>query len=205
MLRLTLSRSAFQAGLLAVLLSTRGTVGHAAPIRYEYGGTITSADPLTGVVPGTRFSGNFTYDPASKPTALVIEGSSQYFFGNSAPSVTPVADGSGITLQIGSQVTLSESGGLTLSVAQQQYAGQWGYTNADGTGAGPSTDVGIGNSSRTAGDLHWGVNLSNPTPAFGRLTRPRRSASPTFPWLRSPLTTDILVGRRRFIPGPSTR
>ena len=74
MLKLRLGQRAFRIGLFAFLALTANAVGHAALMRYEYGGTITSADPSTGITRGSRFSGTFTYDPAGSPSAMMIEG-----------------------------------------------------------------------------------------------------------------------------------
>ena len=73
--RRILGRFAVVASLVAA-----GSTAQAAPIRYEFGGRITTADPSTGVAPGTRFGGIFTYDPAAEPPVLMIEGSNQYVF-----------------------------------------------------------------------------------------------------------------------------
>lgn len=62
--------------LTALLLVAPGVTTRAEPVQYEYGGVITAAGPSTGVAPGTRFDGTFTYDPSSQvlyPT-FVYEG-----------------------------------------------------------------------------------------------------------------------------------
>ena len=81
MLKLRLGQRAFRIGLFAFLALTANAVGHAALMRYEYGGTITSADPSTGITPGSRFSGTFTYDPAGSPSAMMIEGQTTSYYG----------------------------------------------------------------------------------------------------------------------------
>ena len=81
MLKLGLGQRGFRTGLFAVLALTANAVGHAALMRYEYGGTITSADPSTGITPGSRFSGTFTYDPAGSPSAMMIEGQTTSYYG----------------------------------------------------------------------------------------------------------------------------
>jgi hypothetical protein len=133
-------------------------VGHAALMRYEYGGTITSADPSTGITPGSRFSGTFTYDPAGSPPALSnLDNSTQYFFGLSPYLPGSQADGSGITLQIGGKPVLPDPGGVYVNVTQQD-----AYRNADGTWSAPSTTVTIGNNN-TNGSPLLGLELANPT------------------------------------------
>ncbi len=79
------------------------TAAHAAPIRYEFGGVITSAPPGSGVNPGERFSGTFTYDP-DKPNgpAMVVEGLSTVTYGQYT-GYPPVGDGAGMTIEVNGQ------------------------------------------------------------------------------------------------------
>ncbi len=162
MLKLGLGQRGFRTGLFAVLALTANAVGHAALMRYEYGGTITSADPSTGITPGSRFSGTFTYDPAGSPSAMMIEGQTTSYYGLLSFPPGAKADGSGITLQIGDKSVVPDPGGVSVTVSEQQYAGQWGYRNADGTGTGPSTAVTIGNIGTKDGPF-LGLELANPT------------------------------------------
>src|SRR5690349_9717582 len=61
--------------LIAFGLALAGPrVVSAAPIRFEYGGVITEADPATGVSPGARFTGAFSYDPTQISLNMNIEG-----------------------------------------------------------------------------------------------------------------------------------
>jgi len=174
MLQLTLGRRGFRTGLFALLALTVNAVGHAALMRYEYGGTITSAASSTGVTPGTRFTGTFTYDPAGSPSAMMIEGQTDSSYGLLALRPGAMADGSGITLQIGGKSVVPDPGGVSVTVTEQQYAGQWGYRNADGTGAGPSTTVTIGNGWAKDGPF-LGLELSNPTRALFQSLAPPSS------------------------------
>jgi len=158
-----LCRRAFRTGLFAFLALSWNAAGQAALMRYEYGGTITSADPSTGITPGTRFSGTFTYDPDAKAPWLGYEGHTQYSFGLSPSYPGSQADGSGITLQVGGKTVLSDQAGMSMSVTEQEYAGQWGYGSASGTGAGPSTAIVIGNLATNNGGDFLGLTLSNPS------------------------------------------
>ena len=54
--------------LVTLLVISWCPPSEAEPIRYAYGGVITTADPSTGIVAGTRFDGTFTYDPAAPVT-----------------------------------------------------------------------------------------------------------------------------------------
>ena len=61
-----------------VALSLAAAPSSAAVMRYSFGGSITAADPSTGVAVGTPFSGTFTYDPTgpqdySEPRAYIPE------------------------------------------------------------------------------------------------------------------------------------
>jgi hypothetical protein len=99
-------------GLMTALIVIENLEVSAAPIRYEYGGVITAADPSTGVAPGTRFSGTIAYDPAEQPPAMMIEGMNEYFYGLGAHFSGAMADGSGLTLQIGGRTVLANPGGV---------------------------------------------------------------------------------------------
>ena len=102
-------------------------------IRYDFGGVIASADPSTGVTPGTRFSGSFTFDPTDPTSPLItIEGSNQYLFGRSENVPNSVADGSGLTLQVGGKTVLADPGGVQVSVNELESPGQFGYQDANG-------------------------------------------------------------------------
>src|SRR5215472_17091433 len=96
------SRLDLELGLMATLIVISNVAAYATPIRFEYGGVISSADPSTGVAPGARFSGTFAYDPAVRPSGgIMIEGSDQYIYGHSANDPGSIANGFGLTLQIG--------------------------------------------------------------------------------------------------------
>ncbi len=153
-----LCRRALQIVSVAFLALSWNAAGQAALMRYEYGGTITSADPSTGITPGTRFTGTFTYDPAGKPFAMMIEGQTDYTFGLlSWPGSQ--ADGSGITLQIGGKSVLSDQGGLSMTVTESEYPNQFSYLN----GVGPATALTISNPWTDSRSILVGLDLSNPS------------------------------------------
>jgi hypothetical protein len=148
----------------------------AAPIQFEYGGVITSADPSTGVAPGTRFSGTIAYDPAVKVPYMVYEGFSEYLYGDAAHFSGAIADGSRLTLQIGARTVLANPGGVEVAVSEIEYPGQPGY------GATPSTNVNISNGDIGGSPLRVVVDLMNPNRAvFGSLDPPKALNLPDFP------------------------
>jgi len=158
-----LSQRAVRIGLFSFVALTLNAATQAALMRYEYGGTITSAEPSTGITPGTRFSGTFTYDPAGNAPWLGFEGYMKYSFGLWSGWPGSQADGSGITLQIGGKTVLSDQAGMSMTVEEQEYLVQYGYGNAHGTGYGPPTYITIGNSDTSRGGLLLGLTLSNPS------------------------------------------
>jgi hypothetical protein len=161
-------------GLIVSLIAFSDVATHAASIRFGYGGVITSADHSTGVLPGMRFSGTFTYDSAAKPSGeLRIEGSNQYIYGRSENFPGSVADGSGLALQAGGQTVLANPGGVQVAVTEIENPGQYGYRDAGGNPAGPSTTVTISNENIDGGPLRVSLSLSNPTRSvFGSLAPP---------------------------------
>jgi len=175
-----LSTALMLAGSLA---AAAGSPARAAFMTYAYNGVITSADPSTGVAAGTPFSGTFTYDPAAKsPLYLSIEGMNQYSMGRTADSHFGTPDASGSTLKIGGGPVLASPGGLGVSVTEQEFPGQWGYGNANGTPAGPSTKITIDNDGVTPGTPEFGLNLSNPNRSvFGSLALPAKLNLADFP------------------------
>jgi hypothetical protein len=177
------NRLALELGLMATLIVILNVAAHGEPIRYEYGGVITSADPSTGVAPGTRFSGRFTYDPAARPSdGIMIEGSNQYISGHSVNDPGSIADGSELTLQIGGRTVLANPGGVQVAVAEIEYPGQWGYRNASGDPANPYTRVSISNENVDGGPLQVAVGLMNPTRSvFGSLAPPTSLNLADFP------------------------
>ncbi|AMV37618.1 hypothetical protein [Planctomyces sp. SH-PL62] len=90
----------------------------AAPIRYDFGGVLTQAEASTGVAPGTRFTGSFTYDDAALPVQSFEYPNSrgdfaQYVFGaHRLPDGS--TDGSGIELRIDGGPTVRSEGDLTI-------------------------------------------------------------------------------------------
>ena len=157
-------------GLLAALNSIFCAASAAAPIQYEFGGLITQADPSTGVAPGTPFSGTFAYDPAKISGGISIEGLNQASFGQ-ANWPGAVADGSGLSLQIGGQTILANPGGVSIATSFVDYPGQFGYRDASGP-AHPYTTVSISNLNVDANPLQVVLTLNNPTVGFGDSTFP---------------------------------
>lgn len=157
--------------------------GRAAPIRYEFGGMVDTAEATTGVAPGTRFSGYFLYDPAARPTGRIeIEGSIQYQFGRmlSAPDVA--ADGAGLMVLVGDRVVLPDPAGVEVAVSELEYPGQYGYRDQDGQPAGPSTTVSISNHNLGEAALDVALVLKNPTRSlFGSLAPPSTLSLADFP------------------------
>ena len=89
------------------LAGASASTARGAAIRYEYGGTITSADSTTGVAPGSRYSGTFTYDPnASVANPSVLK----------SPAPDPTA--SALTFTAGGKLVYSQEMGVRLSVNQ---------------------------------------------------------------------------------------
>lgn len=90
------------------------TAAEAAPVSFEYSGTITSADPSTGVAAGTPFSGTFTYDPAAQIGGVTFEGYYTNLFDRSTP------DTSNLTLNVGGH-TFSNTNGLSIVEQYQPF------------------------------------------------------------------------------------
>ena len=164
------------------LLLICGAAG-ADPVRYEYGGVITSADPSMGVSPGTPFTGTITYDPTARASyGLAIEGSSQSIFTTSPYYPAPSFGGSDLTLSVGGQTVLANSGGIQLSVSEIQFPGQFGYTDASGNPRGPSTSVGFSTENVSGNPLDVWVGLTNPTQSlFPSLAMPSVLSLADFP------------------------
>ncbi len=98
------------------LVAATATGASANLIRFDYGGVIASADPSTGIEPGTRFSGSFAYDPAGAVAGIGFEGLHSYDFGRSDGWHRPTPDSSGLTLDIGGKSVYAYHGGLGLIV-----------------------------------------------------------------------------------------
>ena len=162
-----LCRLALHLGSLAAASVIFDLPAHAPPIQYQYGGVITQADPSTGIVPGTRFSGTFSYDPTGTLSGGIgFEGFSQATYGHSLNYPGSVADGSGLTLQIGGQTILANPGGVSVGLSEIDYPGQWGYRDANGP-ANPYTTVTISNENVDGGSLEVALGLTNPTRSLG--------------------------------------
>ena len=93
-------------------------------IKYQYGGVITSADPTTGISPGTRFSGTISYDTdAGSPPDPRWPGTRQYNFGGYyyfPSSLTPPSSDSGLTISVGGQPIGPTQGGLFLALSHSR-------------------------------------------------------------------------------------
>jgi hypothetical protein len=143
-----------------LLLTAAGLVAATSPtsradvIKYDYSGVINSADPSSGVTPGTRFSGTFAYDPASK-AFLAIEGLNQYISGHSDSMPDSQPDASRLTLDVGSQHTYSHTGGVQVAVFNIATPGQYGYQLS------PQTSIGISNANIDGGPLLVSLTLRN--------------------------------------------
>ena len=113
--------SVLAVALLALALGAAEAT--ASTYTYQYSGTITAADPSSGVAPGTAFSGTFTYDPADRSQELAFEGYHSYLFGNMGLNPSPnLPYDSGMTLSVGGQPVGSMPGGLGLSIFETKMA-----------------------------------------------------------------------------------
>lgn len=185
------------------LLTLIAGAAEAAPIRYEYGGSITSADPSTGVLPGTRFSGTITYDPANPTGGLDYEGYAAYTFGRSEPFGFPDTDGSGLTLRVGDEVVLNDQGYVEFSIDQPF---RWYHTDS------PSTSLSITNlrlvtldGNDPPSDLVVRLDLDNPAaevfPSFGTIQPSTPLALADFPQARLAVETRTNPGYRTLYDG----
>jgi hypothetical protein len=158
---------------MATLIAISDVAAHATPIQYGYAGVSTSADPSTGAVTGTPFSGTFSYDPAKLSNWITIEGSFQAIYGRSASFPDSVADGSNLTLQVGGKPILINPGGVQISLSQIQYPGEFGYRDANGNPANPYTKLNISNGNIDGGPIQVSLELTNLTRSlFGSLATP---------------------------------
>jgi hypothetical protein len=137
------------ATLLAILLllTATGSTAKAALIEHQFGGVITFANPSSGVSPGTRFSGTFSYDPDADPVTLLVPGTKTYEFGNPTPSST--SDTSKLTLSVGG-IPLFDGNRLSVGVidTRDPLAGFF-------HGLPPATTVGI-----STGNPQYAISLS---------------------------------------------
>jgi MYXO-CTERM domain-containing protein len=170
------ARKSLGSGLALVALVCLSAESQAAPIKYEYGGVITSADPSTGVAPGTRFSGWFSYDPAKPFSDLMIEGSNTYGFGRAPGSSEAPTAPAGMGLQVGGKPMIQDTDRVYMGVMEIEYQNQWGY------GQPPSTRVGIFNAGLEYSALDVGLDLKNPSRSvFGSLAPPLSLSLSDFP------------------------
>ncbi len=103
-------------------------------------------------------------------------------FSNSPSYPAPSFGGSNLTLSVGGQSVLANSGGIQLSVSEIQFPGQFGYTDADGNPRGPSTTVGFSTENAPGNPLDVWVGLTNPTRApFPSLAVPSVLSLANFP------------------------
>jgi hypothetical protein len=142
-------------GGLATMPAARGAV-----IAYQFGGVITSADPATGVAPGTPFTGTFSYDPSTSGGAIGYDGMGQVAYGGPVWGLGHPASGDTFRLQIGGQTVVQESGALGTVADTLEYAGQYGDRGPDGPMPAHTTlTVSTGDASSPFASLR----LSNPT------------------------------------------
>ena len=171
----SLRRSAPSLTTVAFLLVTlTGPSARATPITYEYSGVITSADSSTGVAPGTRFTGMFTYDP-QQPTGGFSDTAdyNRGFFGNAAAgssgSSTALGE-TGLSLDVGGHMVASPQGGLEVDVDASSVSGHLGYGQARGL-VGPFTTVDVYNTTGDNEGVSVALELTNPSRAvFGLLS-----------------------------------
>ena len=157
-----LNRIALALGPLPLLMFVLLGPAVAVPVKYQFGGVISEASASAGVAAGTPFSGTFSYDPAKLTGGYVIEGFSQASYGLSRDWPGSVADGAGLTLQIGGKTILANPGGLAIATSEIDYPGQFGYRDAAGNPASPHTSVVISNSNVDDGPLQVALTLNNP-------------------------------------------
>jgi hypothetical protein len=148
-----------------VLAVSTGTSALAMPITYEYGGMITSADSSTGVAPGTRFSGTFTYDPKNITGGVSDTGDQgALFFGNIPgwPSHPTIPDGTGLSLHVGGHPVDLQQGGLVVDTNASESPGGQGYGAATGL-VGPFTVIDVSNTYGHENPIKVTLDLKNPT------------------------------------------
>lgn len=129
-------RSGIMGLLVAGLIATSA---RASVIEYQFSGVITSADPSTGVAAGTPFSGTFSYDPSTLTPGPGFEGNWEGTYGGASPSGANL-----FSLQIGGQTIVQDSGRLGMDEDFLQYAGQYGYTQGNGSPVPAHTTFSIG-------------------------------------------------------------
>ena len=139
---------------LVLALAPDAAPARAELMRFAFGGAITSADPSSGVAPGTRFSGTFAYDPDSGSSGMHFEGFHQYDFGKSVDWPWSAPDSSGMTLDLGGKSVYAFQGGLGLLMTGDEPF--IGYPRGTGT------HVSIGNGSVGDSPIRVALDLANP-------------------------------------------
>lgn len=144
---------------LAASLCSRA---QADAIQFKYGGVITSAGADSGVSPGMRFTGSFTYDPSQPSGGYHIEGEALYDYGDR--SVQGIANSSNMTLSVGDAFSYQQSQTLFLATDRIDYKGQNGLIDINsGQPVGPLTDITVGSILDSRETLR--LNFSNPLAA----------------------------------------
>ena len=169
-------RLLFRSLACLTILATAGDRARADVIRFAYTGTITSADPSTGVAAGTPFSGTFAYDPLFKLQGPSYEGNTQYISGAAAGIPGSIPDASGLTVDVGGKSVYSHTGGIDVAVFNIRYAGEYGYHYN------PSTDLSISNTN--IGDFPFAVFLefiNYSRSVYPALDSPTKISLPDFP------------------------
>ncbi len=147
-------------GLVFGLMNVMSPTLSGAVIEYQYSGTITWADPSTGIAAGSPFSGTFAYDTSITQPAISIEGSNQYFSGSSGGAFPGGgANGSGLSLAVDGHSMYSTQAGLQVGVSEIEYAGQYGYQSS------PQTHVTVSNGNLSDPSLAVSLNFGNSTSA----------------------------------------
>jgi hypothetical protein len=153
------------ARLAAVLMTfafvaMSGPIAHADLMKFSYSGTITSADASTGVTPGATISGTFAYNPTGSVATNTYPGNASYVSGQTLMTPQAIADGSGLTVNVGGKSIYSNTSGVNVAVTQFEFAGQYGFA------AGPSTTVAITNLNVDSAPVLVSLELTSPYKAL---------------------------------------
>ncbi|OJW15644.1 MAG: hypothetical protein BGO49_15470 [Planctomycetales bacterium 71-10] len=143
----TLIRLAFASLLLPAAPAS------AAPMKYEFSGTITKADASTGLL-GTRFHGSFTFDDAKLPSETHVYDRGDNLFYRFGTLDAPVArvDGTGLEVHFADGTSVQTDGLALSSQSIMRPANQdapavwtriWGGDVGAADGTGPDHAAGL--------------------------------------------------------------